>query len=98
MGTHSVWRDITELKREEEVLREADRRKNEFLGMLSHEPAIIVEGQKALRILSMIYIDVFRALPMLVVLIVIYYALPFVGMGMLAWMGVKAAAKRTRAG
>jgi len=34
---------------------------------------------KALRILSMIYIDVFRALPMLVVLIVIYYALPFVG-------------------
>jgi polar amino acid transport system permease protein len=34
---------------------------------------------KPLRILAMIYIDVFRALPMLVVLIVIYYALPFVG-------------------
>ncbi|MFO1148718.1 MAG: amino acid ABC transporter permease [Alsobacter sp.] len=32
-----------------------------------------------LRILALIYIDVFRALPMLVVLIVIYYALPFVG-------------------
>jgi PAS domain S-box-containing protein len=29
--------DITELKRAQEALREADRRKNEFLGMLSHE-------------------------------------------------------------
>ena len=36
-------------------------------------------ASKPLRIVAMIYIDVFRSLPMLVVLIVIYYALPFVG-------------------
>src|SRR5688500_1042310 len=34
---------------------------------------------KPLRILAVIYIDVFRAVPILVVLILIYYALPFVG-------------------
>lgn len=39
----------------------------------------------ALRVLAMIYIDVFRALPMLVVLIVIYYALPFVGIRLDSW-------------
>ncbi len=33
----TVFTDITERKRAEESLREADRRKNEFLGMLSHE-------------------------------------------------------------
>ncbi len=37
------------------------------------------------RIAAMIYIDVFRALPMLVVLIVIYYALPFVGIRFDSW-------------
>ncbi|MEX1041310.1 MAG: PAS domain S-box protein [Pirellulaceae bacterium] len=40
-GTHTgfskILRDITERKRMEEALREADRRKNEFLAMLSHE-------------------------------------------------------------
>src|SRR4051794_18635105 len=36
-------------------------------------------GPKALRILAVGFIDIFRALPILVVLIVIYYALPFVG-------------------
>ena len=36
-------------------------------------------GPKFLRILAVGFIDVFRALPILVVLIVIYYALPFVG-------------------
>jgi len=40
-GTHSgftkVARDITERKRTEEVLREADRKKDEFLAMLAHE-------------------------------------------------------------
>jgi polar amino acid transport system permease protein len=36
-------------------------------------------GPKAVRILAIGFIDIFRALPILVVLIVIYYALPFVG-------------------
>lgn len=40
-GTHTgfskILRDITERKRMEERLRENDRRKNEFLAMLSHE-------------------------------------------------------------
>jgi polar amino acid transport system permease protein len=36
-------------------------------------------GPKPLRILAVGFIDIFRALPILVVLIVIYYALPFVG-------------------
>jgi PAS domain S-box-containing protein len=36
-GAVAIVRDITENKRTEEALREADRRKDEFLGMLSHE-------------------------------------------------------------
>lgn len=36
-------------------------------------------GPKAVRLLAIGFIDIFRALPILVVLIVIYYALPFVG-------------------
>jgi polar amino acid transport system permease protein len=36
-------------------------------------------GPRAVRLLAVGFIDVFRALPILVVLIVIYYALPFVG-------------------
>ena len=36
-------------------------------------------GPKPLRLLAVGFIDIFRALPILVVLIVIYYALPFVG-------------------
>ena len=36
-------------------------------------------GPKPVRILAIGFIDIFRALPILVVLIVIYYALPFVG-------------------
>lgn len=36
-------------------------------------------GPKPLRIIATGFIDIFRALPVLVVLIVIYYALPFVG-------------------
>lgn len=40
---------------------------------------------KPLRYLAVVYVDVFRALPMLVVLIVVYYALPFVGVRLSAW-------------
>jgi polar amino acid transport system permease protein len=36
-------------------------------------------GPKALRFLAVGYIDIFRSVPVLVVLILIYYALPFVG-------------------
>ena len=32
-----IARDITERRRAEAALREADRRKDEFLGMLAHE-------------------------------------------------------------
>ncbi len=36
-------------------------------------------GPKVLRMLCVIYIDLFRAIPVLVVIVLIYYALPFVG-------------------
>jgi PAS domain S-box-containing protein len=37
VGASAVARDMTERKRAEDALREADRRKNEFLAILSHE-------------------------------------------------------------
>ena len=37
IGSVSVVRDITDRKRAEDALREADRRKNDFLAVLSHE-------------------------------------------------------------
>lgn len=40
---------------------------------------------KPLRLLTTIYIDVFRAVPVLVVLILIYYALPFLGIRLSSW-------------
>jgi polar amino acid transport system permease protein len=40
---------------------------------------------KPLRLLSVAYIDIFRAMPVLVVLILIYYALPFVGIRLSSW-------------
>lgn len=40
---------------------------------------------KPLRLLSIVYIDVLRATPVLVVLILIYYALPFVGIKLTSW-------------
>ncbi|MGY5808247.1 amino acid ABC transporter permease [Rhizobium sp. LEGMi198b] len=40
---------------------------------------------KPLRLLTVAYIDIMRAMPMLVVLILIYYALPFVGISFSAW-------------
>lgn len=36
-------------------------------------------GPRPLRLLAVLHVDVFRALPILVVLVLIYYALPFVG-------------------
>jgi polar amino acid transport system permease protein len=39
----------------------------------------------ALRWVALVYIDVFRAVPMLVVLILIYYALPFLGVRFSSW-------------
>lgn len=40
---------------------------------------------KPLQLLMVAYIDIMRAMPMLVVLILIYYALPFVGISFSAW-------------
>jgi polar amino acid transport system permease protein len=40
---------------------------------------------KAFRYLAIIYIDIFRAMPILVVLILIYYALPFLGIRLSSW-------------
>ncbi|KQV65278.1 amino acid ABC transporter permease [Rhizobium sp. Root1220] len=40
---------------------------------------------KPLRLLTTIYIDIFRAVPVLVVLILIYYALPFLGIRLSSW-------------
>lgn len=40
---------------------------------------------RPVRLLAVIYIDVFRAMPMLVVLILIYYALPFLGIRLSSW-------------
>jgi polar amino acid transport system permease protein len=40
---------------------------------------------KPIRLLMVAYIDIMRALPMLVVLILIYYALPFVGLSLSSW-------------
>ena len=37
VGAAKIEHDITDRKRAEEALREADRRKDEFIGMLSHE-------------------------------------------------------------
>lgn len=36
-------------------------------------------GFAALRVLARVYIDVFRSIPLLVLLVLVYYALPFVG-------------------
>ncbi|WP_274627033.1 amino acid ABC transporter permease [Arvimicrobium flavum] len=40
---------------------------------------------KPIRLLAIVYIDIFRAMPILVVLILIYYALPFVGIRLSSW-------------
>ena len=43
-------------------------------------------GIKPLRILARLYIDLFRSIPLLVLLIVVYYALPFVGVRLSPFM------------
>src|SRR6478735_8313400 len=40
---------------------------------------------KPFRLLAIFYIDILRATPVLVVLILIYYALPFVGLRLTSW-------------
>jgi polar amino acid transport system permease protein len=40
---------------------------------------------KLFRYIAIVYIDIFRAMPILVVLILIYYALPFVGIRLSSW-------------
>lgn len=42
-------------------------------------------GPKPVRYLMVFYIDIFRAAPMLVVLMIIYFALPFVGIRLSSW-------------
>ncbi len=42
-------------------------------------------GPRPLKTIAILYVDVFRALPILVVLILIYYALPFVGIRLSAF-------------
>jgi len=43
-------------------------------------------GVKPARIASKVYIDIFRSIPILVLLIVVYYALPFVGLRLSPFM------------
>jgi polar amino acid transport system permease protein len=40
---------------------------------------------KLVRYIAIVYIDIFRAIPILVVLILIYYALPFLGIRLSSW-------------
>ena len=42
-------------------------------------------AQKPLRLIATVYIDIFRAAPVLVVLILIYFALPFIGISLSSW-------------
>jgi polar amino acid transport system permease protein len=46
---------------------------------------------RPVRVLMVGYIDIFRALPALVVLILIYYALPFLGISLSSWTSAVAA-------
>lgn len=42
-------------------------------------------AKKPFRLIATVYIDIFRAAPVLVVLILIYFALPFVGISLSSW-------------
>ena len=48
-------------------------------------------GPAPLRILARIYIDVFRSIPLLVLLVLVYYALPFVGIRLSSFAAATAA-------
>ena len=48
-------------------------------------------GPRALRFVTRVYIDVFRSIPLLVLLIVIYYALPFLGIRLSSFASVVSA-------
>lgn len=51
------------------------------VGMLSGMPLALLRiyAPKPWRLLARVYIDVFRSIPLLVLLVLVYYALPFVG-------------------
>lgn len=42
-------------------------------------------AKKPFRLIATVYIDIFRAAPVLVVLILIYFALPFIGISLSSW-------------
>lgn len=48
-------------------------------------------GPRAVRILTIAYIDVFRSIPVLVLLFVVYYALPFAGLRLTSFTSATAA-------
>jgi polar amino acid transport system permease protein len=50
-----------------------------------------IYGPRPLKALAMAYIDVFRAIPLLVLLVLIYYALPFVGIRLSSFAAATAA-------
>ena len=50
-----------------------------------------IYGAGPVRLLARIYIDVFRSIPLLVLLIIVYYALPFVGIRLSAFLSALAA-------
>ena len=50
-----------------------------------------IYGAKLLRGCAVVYIDVFRAIPLLVLLVIIYYALPFVGIRLTSFAAAAAA-------
>ncbi|MBK6465529.1 MAG: amino acid ABC transporter permease [Rhodobacter sp.] len=50
-----------------------------------------IYGARPVRLIARIYIDVFRSIPLLVLLIIVYYALPFVGIRLSAFLSALSA-------
>ena len=50
-----------------------------------------IYGLLPLRLVTKVYIDIFRSIPLLVLLIVVYYALPFVGLRLSPFMSAACA-------